>query len=97
MLFRSVECVELDDGTSIGCDTVVFTGDWIGEHEAARQSGVALDHSRRAVAVDASFRTSRDRTFAIGNIVHPARASGTCAIDGRRLARHLAQVLGTGR
>jgi thioredoxin reductase len=92
-----VESVELDDGTTIECDTVVFTGDWVGEHEVARHAGVALDDSRRAVAVDDTFRTSRDRTFAIGNLVHPARASGTCAIDGRRLARHLAQVLGTGR
>lgn len=92
-----VESVELDNGTTIECDTVVFTGDWVGEHEVARQAGVALDDSRRAVAVDNTFRTSRDRTFAIGNLVHPARASGTCAIDGRRLARHLAQVLGTGR
>lgn len=92
-----VERVELDDGTSIECDTVVFTGDWIGEHEVARTAGIALDESRRAVAVDELFRTSRDRTFAIGNLVHPARASGSCATDGRRLARHLASVLGAAR
>jgi len=92
-----VESVELDDGSTLECDTVVFTGDWIGEHEVARAAGIELDPTRRAVAVDSTFRTSRDRTFAIGNLVHPARASGTCAIDGRRLARHLASAVGAAR
>lgn len=92
-----VEHVELSDGSRLECDTVVFTGDWVGEHEVARRAGIALDAERRAVVVDPTFATSRDRTYAIGNLVHPARASGTCALDGRRLARHLATVLGAAR
>jgi len=89
-----VEHVELSDGSTIECDTVVFTGDWIGEHEVARTAGIALDPTRRAVAVDGVFATSRPQTYAIGNLVHPAKASGTCATDGRRLARTLARSLG---
>ena len=40
---RRVAHVELTDGRRIECDTVVFTGDWIPDHELARRSGLTMD------------------------------------------------------
>jgi NAD(P)H-nitrite reductase large subunit len=76
-----VQRVELTDGRSIECDTVVFTGDWYAEHEVARTAGIAVEMAHGAVAVDGRFATSDPRVFAIGNLVHPARAAGRCARD----------------
>ena len=84
-----VQRVLLSDGSEIDCDTVVFTGDWYAEHEVARTAGITVDMSNGAITTDSRFATSAPRVFAIGNVVHPARASGTCANDGLRLARHL--------
>ena len=45
------------DGTTrrIACDTVVFTGDWIPDHELARAGGLALDPGTRGPHVDAAY------------------------------------------
>lgn len=82
-----VERVELSDGRSIECDTVVFTGDWYAEHEVARNAGLDVDMNNGAVTVDRHFTTSDPRVRAIGNLVHPARASGRCARDAHQLVR----------
>lgn len=80
-----VQSVVLTDGRRIECDTVVFTGDWVPEYELPRLAGLSMT-AARAPVVDDEFRTSRPGVFAIGNLVHPARASGICALDGRRVA-----------
>jgi thioredoxin reductase len=82
---RHVESIVLTDGRRIPCDTVVFTGDWVPEYELPRLAGLVL-RPDRAPVVDDRFHTSRPGVFAIGNLVHPARASGICAFDGRRVA-----------
>ena len=82
---RRVEAVVLSDGRRIECDTVVFTGDWVPEYELPRLAGLVMSRETAPV-VDAGFRTSQPGVFAIGNLVHPARASGICALDGRRVA-----------
>lgn len=83
-----VEAVVLTDGRRIECDTVVFTGDWVPEYELPRLGGLTMT-AAKAPLVDAGFRTSQPGVFAIGNLVHPARNSGVCALDGRRLAAHI--------
>jgi thioredoxin reductase len=83
---RRVEAVELSDGTRIACDTVVFTGDWIPDHELARRSGLAMVAASGAPVVDAGFRSSHRGVFAIGNLVHPAETADVCALDGRAVA-----------
>ena len=72
----------MSDGSRIVCDTVVFTGDWIPDHELARRSGVAVDRGSRGPVVDEQFRTNRRGVFAIGNLVHPAETADVCALDG---------------
>ena len=83
---RRVEAVALSDGSRIDCDTVVFTGDWIPDHELARHTGLEMVAASRAPVVDARFRTSHPGVFAIGNLVHPAETADVCALDGRAVA-----------
>jgi NADPH-dependent 2,4-dienoyl-CoA reductase/sulfur reductase-like enzyme len=70
----------------IACDTVVFTGDWIPDHELARAGGLALDPGTRGPRVDGRFRTSAPGVFAAGNLLHGAEAAGIAALEGRACA-----------
>lgn len=81
-----VEAVVLTDGRRIACDTVVFTGDWIPEHDIARRAGVPMLAGARSPLVDASLHTARPGVFAVGNLVHPAETADVCALDGRAVA-----------
>lgn len=81
-----VEGVVLTDGTRIDCDTVVFTGDWIPDHELARGGGLTMVPGSKAPVVDAGMHTERRGVFAIGNLVHPAETADVCALDGRHAA-----------
>ncbi|OAN36170.1 NAD(P)/FAD-dependent oxidoreductase [Mycolicibacterium iranicum] len=86
-----VQSVTIEDiGTGrrreIHCDTVVFTGDWIPDHELARTAGLQMDHLTRGPVVDTALRTSRPGVFAVGNLVHPVDTADAAAIDGRHVA-----------
>jgi thioredoxin reductase len=81
-----VEAVVLTDGRRIECDTVVFTGDWIPDHELASRAGVPMLQAAHAPLVDASLHTAHPGVFAIGNLVHPAETADVCALDGRAVA-----------
>ncbi|MFJ2416020.1 FAD-dependent oxidoreductase [Streptomyces brevispora] len=82
--------------TTLRCDTVVFTGDWIPDHELARRGAVALDPGTRGPAHDASYRTGEQGVFAVGNLLHGVESAGIAAAEGRAVAapvlRHLAGV-----
>ena len=84
-----VEAVVLSDGRRIECDTVVFTGDWVPDHELARLSGLPLLPGARSPVVDSGGHTERRGVFAIGNLTHPAETADVCALDGRRAATHV--------
>lgn len=79
--------------TTLPCDTVVFTGDWIPDHELARRGDVPLDPGTRGPAYDAAYRTRAAGVFAAGNLLHAVESAGTAAAEGRALAapvrRHL--------
>jgi thioredoxin reductase len=85
---RAVEVGHLGDGRRgwIEADTVVFTGDWIADHELARRHGLGVDSASSGVAVDAGLRTTAPGVFAVGNVVHPAETADVCALDGRHVA-----------
>jgi thioredoxin reductase len=93
-----VEYVEVADRAKgethvIRCDTVVFTGDWIPDHELARAGGLTLDPGTRGPQVDAEFRTSVPGIFAAGNLLHGAEAADRAALEGRACAAALARFL----
>ena len=83
------------DGTDrfVPCDTVVFTGDWIPDHELARRAGLTLDPGTRGPAVDTALATSAAGVFAAGNLVHAAETADIAALSGRHAARQVAAFL----
>jgi hypothetical protein len=85
---RSAVVEHLDTGerTTVDCDTVVFTGDWIPDHELARTGGLAMDAGTRGPVVDAALRTSSPGVFAVGNLLHPVDTADGAALDGRHVA-----------
>ncbi|MFD4475344.1 NAD(P)/FAD-dependent oxidoreductase [Streptomyces sp. NPDC058471] len=70
----------------LACDTVVFTGDFVPDHELARRGGVLLDPGTRGPAVDGSFRTASPGIFAVGNGVHAVEPARVAAEEGVRVA-----------
>jgi thioredoxin reductase len=92
---EAVELTRLDTGEvhEVSCDLVVFTADWIPDHELAVLAGAALDPATRGPAVDPSLRTTRPGVFAAGNLLHGAEPADVAALSGRHVAasviRHL--------
>jgi thioredoxin reductase len=85
---EEVELTDLDGGLtrSVPCDTVVFTADWIPDHELAVMGGLALDPGTLGPAVDAALRTSRRGVFAAGNMLQGAEPADVAALSGRHAA-----------
>jgi thioredoxin reductase len=77
----------------VACDTLVFTGDWIPDHELARRAGVVIDPGTRGPAVDTGLQTSVSQVFAAGNLVHAAETADIAALGGRHAARQIAAAL----
>jgi thioredoxin reductase len=92
-----VEAVVLTDGTRLACDTVVFTGDWVPDHELARAGGLPMAAASKSPIVDGGWRTEQRGVFAIGNLVHPAETADVCALDGRGVAAHVMDWLALGQ
>ncbi|MFF3491963.1 NAD(P)/FAD-dependent oxidoreductase [Streptomyces sp. NPDC002795] len=85
---QAVEIAHLDTGKrrTVECDTVVFTGDWIPDHELARSAGIELDRATLGPLTDTALRTSRPGVFAAGNLVHPVDVADAAALDGKHVA-----------
>jgi thioredoxin reductase len=92
---ESVELTELNSGRTreVECDLVVFTADWIPDHELAVMAGCGLDPGTLGPLVDPGFRTTRPGVFAAGNLVHPAETADLCALDGRHAAAPIAAYI----
>jgi thioredoxin reductase len=92
---EGVEVTPRPDGEArlIACDTVVFTGDWIPDHELARAAGLVLDAGTLGPQVDAEFRTSAPGIFAAGNLLHGAETADRAAREGRTCAAAMARFL----
>jgi thioredoxin reductase len=80
-----VENLQTGRRTTVDCDTVVFTGDWIPDHELARTGGLTMDPATRGPMVDAGLRTSATGVFAVGNLIHPVDTADGAALDGRHV------------
>lgn len=88
-----VEAVVLSNGRRLACDTVVFTGDWIPDHEVARRGGLTMTPTAGSPAITSTYQSSSPGVFAIGNLVHPAETADICALDGRHVAAHVVHWL----
>ena len=91
----AVEIADLDTHHRriVPCDTVVFTGDWIPDHELARSAGLEMHRGTRGPVVDSRQATSRRGVFAIGNLTHPVDTADVASLDGRAVARHVLSYL----
>lgn len=92
---EEVEVTDLDSGRmrTIDCDLVVFTADWIPDHELAAMAGIELDRGTLGPRVDGAMRTPLPGVFATGNLVHPAETADSCALGGRHAAAAVAEHL----
>ncbi|WNI20991.1 FAD-dependent oxidoreductase [Streptomyces sp. ITFR-16] len=90
--------VRHEDGrtTTLPCDTVVFTGDWIPDHELARRGGVVLDPGTRGPAHDAAYRTGANGVFAVGSLLHGGESAETATAEGRAVTAPVLRHLTTG-
>ena len=79
-----VEAVELGDGSTIECDTVVFTGEWVADDELARTRGIDI-------GPDAP--TSEAGVFAVGNVRLLGKRADQCVLDARNAADTVAAWL----
>jgi thioredoxin reductase len=95
---EEVELTDLDSGRvrTVACDTVVFSADWIPEHELAVTAGIELDPGTRGPAVDQGLRCSRRGVFATGNLLHGAEPADVAALSGRHAAAAVARYVGDG-
>jgi thioredoxin reductase len=95
---EGVEVADVRTGVArfVPCELVVFTGDWIPDHELARLAGLAMDPGTRGPVVDTTLATSLAGVFAAGNLVHAAETADIAALSGRHAARHIAAFLGKG-
>ncbi len=83
-----VEAVEIETmgrRRTIGCDAVVFSGDFIPDTPLARASGLAIDDATQGPEVDQLGRTSLAGVFAAGNVLRAVESSGFAAIEGARV------------
>ncbi|MFI7319515.1 NAD(P)/FAD-dependent oxidoreductase [Streptomyces venezuelae] len=80
----------------VACDTVVFTGDFVPDHELARRAGLLLDPGTRGPAVDGAFRTDGRGVFAVGNVLHAAEPARAVAREGTLAAEAVRRYLSDG-
>ena len=79
----------------VACDTVVFTGGWIPDHELVRLAGIDLDPATLGPRVDSALRTSEPGVFGAGNLLHPVDTADVAALDGRHVATSVRRWLDT--
>jgi thioredoxin reductase len=92
---EEVELRELSTGQTrrIACDTVVFTADWIPDHELAALAGLELDPGTRGPRVDTGLRTAQPGVFAAGNLLQGAEPADIAALSGRHAGQSVATWL----
>src|SRR5262252_5565058 len=92
------ELADLTTGETrfVPCDLLVFTGDWIPDHELARAAGLDMGPGTKGPVVDTALATSAPGVFAAGNLVHAAETADVAALGGRHAARGIAAFLRDG-
>jgi thioredoxin reductase len=77
----------------VECDAVVFTGNWIPEHELARLGGLEINPTSKGPVTDAHFQSTVPGVFVAGNLLRGAEPAGRCAVEGIQAARAMAEFL----
>lgn len=94
---KRVEGIELThkDGQKklVECDTVIFTGNWIPEHELARLGGLEIDPRTKGPVIDKNFQSSVEGVFVAGNLLRGVETADRCALEGQQAARAIANFI----
>jgi glycerol-3-phosphate dehydrogenase len=94
---KRVEGIELTHQSGqvevVECDTVIFTGNWIPEHELARLGGLEINPATRGPAITSDFHSSVKGVFAAGNLLRGVETADHCALEGKRAAGSIASFI----
>ncbi len=77
----------------IDCDTVIFTGDWIPEHELARLGGLEIDPVTQGPKINTEFHSTVEGVFAAGNLLRGVETADRCALEGKWAAKGIHSFL----
>jgi thioredoxin reductase len=77
----------------IECDMIVFTGNWIPEHELARMGGLKINPATHGPVIDENYHSSVHRVFVAGNLLRGVETADHCAIEGKQAARSIAKFI----
>jgi NADPH-dependent 2,4-dienoyl-CoA reductase/sulfur reductase-like enzyme len=77
----------------VDVDTIVFTGDWIPDHELARKADIAIDSRYKSPIVGKDHQVAGANIYSIGNLILPIKAADQCALEGRKIAKVIAKRL----
>ncbi len=78
---------------TVPCDAVVFTGDWIPDHELARRAGIDMNSKTLGPVVDTQLATSQPGLFAAGNLLRGAETADRAALEGVYAAKAIHRYL----
>jgi thioredoxin reductase len=74
-------------------DTIIFTGDWIPDHELARKADIAIDNRYKSPVVGKDHKIANTNIYGIGNLILPIKAADQCALEARKIAKIIARRL----
>jgi thioredoxin reductase len=97
---KRVEGVEIThkdgDKKIIECDSIIFTGNWIPEHELARNGGLEINKQTNGPVIDKNFESSKKGVFVAGNLLRGVETADRCALEGKWAAKSVAEYLKNG-
>jgi thioredoxin reductase len=77
----------------IAADTIVFTGDWIPDHELARKAKFAIDDRYKSPITNSDGQLPKPMVYAVGNLLLPIKAADKCANEGKKIGKLIAKKL----
>jgi glycerol-3-phosphate dehydrogenase len=77
----------------VECDTLIFTGDWIPEHELARLGGLDIDPVTQGPKINEEFQSTVTGVFVAGNLLRGVETADRCALEGKRAAKSMLRFL----
>ena len=95
---RSVTIEDVVTGAqrTLHVDTIVFSGDWIPDHELSRRAGLLMDAGTQGPATDVLGETSVPGIWGAGNLLHPVETADVASLRARRIGAAVAEALTRG-
>ncbi|QUJ66623.1 NAD(P)/FAD-dependent oxidoreductase [Photobacterium sp. GJ3] len=79
-----------NDLTTIACDAVIFSGEFVGENTLIKNSHLAYTPDTGCPIVDQYGRCSDNIYYAAGNMTHPADMGDQCYLEGLKIGQAVA-------